>query len=755
MPFTMPNMNENMKGIIKKIKEKGFFLSLLAFLIITGVLLAALFYPNFSVSNENARYLLSALAQSQAAIIAVVITLTLIAVQLASQTYSPRVMDLFLKSWAFHLLLLIYGIAIMYDLAILSKIPLVSADKAPKIVFVFGYAFNFDFLVVIGLVLMVVALSALFWFIKVVMERLKPENIINNLCAVIGPEEIEDYVTKGRDIEKDPLIPIKDVINKAIAMHDEVTIVAGIRGLESLFKRTNELIFDKYHHYKYNSIGIYNSEILGHFKEDLTAIGLSCGDKKLNLAITFVARSLGRMGEIIASGGKPTGDVASDFAYDLKIIDEKIGEMILNAKAIHKIASHELIELMDSAIYSLEEIGVSAAKQKLGFTTENVIDLLREIGNESCERGQEFLGYLDISEGYQNEGSERLQAVISALGSINSAIIEVLPDLTLKEWQKRGERNMTPEEYESTSLLISFEGTITNIPDEESDMLIALAESASLLESFAKTALQNGWKERTRIAAHSIMSLNNRARAKDYGTISYPVNLIEITTTAIANIVTSSDSTASYYLTKNEVLFWLECITKELARKKSGGVSYAVNALISIYDFIFKSYCSGGRGPVTMTLEAPSVLGEIAGITVANGKLHNTTEKIADALKTIGINACKSFTGGSHNEWWEDISKDSVKCLIFSGTISIQCDNEEFAIKLAEKLREMEKEYNENSFEGFIDRIFEENESEKTFGFKETFIDGGSPKSKERKMTADEFKAFKQFKKLYKKDVTI
>ncbi|RCV65305.1 hypothetical protein C5S53_04385, partial [Methanophagales archaeon] len=414
---------------------------------------------------------------------------------------------------------------------------------------------------------------------------------------------------------------------------------------------------------------------------------------------------------------------------------------------------HELIELMDSAIFSLEEIGVSAAKQKLGFTTENVIDLLREIGNESCERGQEFLGYLDISEGYQNEGSERLQAVISALGSINSAIIEVLPDLTIKEWQKRGERNMTPEEYESTSLLISFEETITNIPHEESDMLIALAKSASLLESFAKTALQNGWKERTRIAAQSIMSLNNGARAKDYDTISYPVNLIEITTTAIANIVTSSDSTASYYLTKHEVLFWLECITKELARKKSGGVSYAVNALISIYDFIFKSYCSGG--PVTMTLEAPSVLGEIAGITVANGKLHNTTEKIADALKNIGITACKSFTGGTHNEEWEDISKDSVKCLILSGTISIQCDNEEFAIKLAEKLREMEKEYNENGFESFIDRIFEENECEKTFGFKETFIDGGSPKSKERKMTNDEFKAFKQFKKHYKEDVTI
>lgn len=246
------------------------------------------------------------------------------------------------------------------------------------------------------------------------------------------------------------------------------------------------------------------------------------------------------------------------------------------------------------------------------------------------------------------------------------------------------------------------------------------------------------------------MSLNNAARAKDYDTIRHPINLIGITTTAIATIITSSDGTIAYYLTKRDVLFWLECVTKELAMKKSGGVSYAVDALISIYDFIFKSYCSGG--PATMTLEAPSLLGEIAGITVANEKLHNTTEKIADALKTIGIGACKSFTGGTHNEWWGNISEDSVKCLIFLGTISIKSGNKKFAVNLAEKLRAMEDVYNESGFEGIIDRIFKDNEREKTFGF---FIEDTTSIFKERKMPADEFKAFKQFKKHYKDDVTI
>lgn len=62
----------------------------------------------FNGSADSARYLLSALAQSQAAIVAIVITLTLIAVQLASQVYSPRVMDLFLKGWQFWFLVSIH-----------------------------------------------------------------------------------------------------------------------------------------------------------------------------------------------------------------------------------------------------------------------------------------------------------------------------------------------------------------------------------------------------------------------------------------------------------------------------------------------------------------------------------------------------------------------------------------------------------------------------------------------------------------------
>ena len=158
------------------------------------------------------------------------------------------------------------------------------------------------------------------------MDGLKPENIIKNLCDTIKPEEFEEHVTRDGNLEESLLIPIKDVINRAIEMHDEITIIAGIKGLESLFERTKELILDKYPHYVNNNMDIHRyTEISGHFKEDLTAIGLACGDKKLNLAIKSVADSLGRMGEIIASGGKSTGDLADEkFAVNLA---EKLWEM--------------------------------------------------------------------------------------------------------------------------------------------------------------------------------------------------------------------------------------------------------------------------------------------------------------------------------------------------------------------------------------------------------------------------------------------
>lgn len=60
-----------------------------------------LFFSKFDwwhTDVDSARYMLSALIQSEAAIVALVVTLSLVAVQLAAQAYSARVIEVFRRT---------------------------------------------------------------------------------------------------------------------------------------------------------------------------------------------------------------------------------------------------------------------------------------------------------------------------------------------------------------------------------------------------------------------------------------------------------------------------------------------------------------------------------------------------------------------------------------------------------------------------------------------------------------------------------
>lgn len=76
---------------------------------------AALFFAytfQFSFHEDNARYLISALIQSQAAIISIVITLTLVAIQITASHYTSRLIDIFKEYPLMWLLLLFFLISI-------------------------------------------------------------------------------------------------------------------------------------------------------------------------------------------------------------------------------------------------------------------------------------------------------------------------------------------------------------------------------------------------------------------------------------------------------------------------------------------------------------------------------------------------------------------------------------------------------------------------------------------------------------------
>lgn len=93
-----------------------------------GVVIIAIMHVVFSYFGflhtdvDSARYMLSALIQSEAAIVALVVTLSLVAVQLAAQAYSARVIEVFSRAPDLWILMGIYGIAIFYGLGVLKMI---------------------------------------------------------------------------------------------------------------------------------------------------------------------------------------------------------------------------------------------------------------------------------------------------------------------------------------------------------------------------------------------------------------------------------------------------------------------------------------------------------------------------------------------------------------------------------------------------------------------------------------------------------
>jgi uncharacterized membrane protein len=80
------------------------------------------YFNLFHTDVTSARYMLSALVQSQAAIVAIVITLTLIAVQLTASAYSPRVIRIFRNNPDMWILLGCYGLSIFYGFIVLKLV---------------------------------------------------------------------------------------------------------------------------------------------------------------------------------------------------------------------------------------------------------------------------------------------------------------------------------------------------------------------------------------------------------------------------------------------------------------------------------------------------------------------------------------------------------------------------------------------------------------------------------------------------------
>ena len=131
---------------------------------------------------DSARYMLSALIQGEFAVVTLVVTLSLVAMQLMAQSYSPRIIETFRRTPDLWILITIYGFAIFSGLLVLKLIekanPLINNLSNLEWYVTFSYYFG---------VFAFIALVPYFWK---TFKLLKPSTVIDMLAEEITMENI-------------------------------------------------------------------------------------------------------------------------------------------------------------------------------------------------------------------------------------------------------------------------------------------------------------------------------------------------------------------------------------------------------------------------------------------------------------------------------------------------------------------------------------------------------------------------------------
>jgi uncharacterized membrane protein len=221
-------------GFVKTIKEKAHdwwvsydrklwtkrifvYIGLFLLVIFVGTILFTHFNL-FHTDVTSARYMLSALVQSQTAIVAIVITLTLIAVQL---TDSPRVIDIFKKNPDMWILLSVYGFSIFYGFIVLKLVEGEAVSQSA--IWSLGpISISFEFCVSMAYWLGAFTFVVLFPYMLNIIGLLKSENVIKRLSIEITKDKILNS-------KEDPIQPVVDIIHGSIIKYDLETTRVGLK----------------------------------------------------------------------------------------------------------------------------------------------------------------------------------------------------------------------------------------------------------------------------------------------------------------------------------------------------------------------------------------------------------------------------------------------------------------------------------------------------------------------------------------------
>jgi hypothetical protein len=357
------------------------------------------YFNLFHTDVGSARYMLSALVQSQAAIVAIVITLTLIAVQLTASAYSPRVIDIFKKNPDMWILLGCYGVSIFYGFLVLKLVEGAEGEfVSQSAIWSLGVvSISFESCVSLAYWLGAFTFVALFPYMWNIISLLKPESIIERLAVVITKDKIIN-------VEEDPIQPIMDIIHGATMKYDLETTRVGLKAVTNQVIGIIDLDGEKEiaeafcNHLmrvgRLTATKMYEEstiEVIKNFEN----FGKSTAEKGLGDATRSAVWSLGEVGIAAAeiglevatfSAARSLGEVGKAAAE--QVLKKATEQATLSLGEVGKAAVEQgLKKATGQAAFSLGEVGKAAAEQVLKKATEQATLLLEKVGKAAAEQG--------------------------------------------------------------------------------------------------------------------------------------------------------------------------------------------------------------------------------------------------------------------------------------------------------------------------------------------------------------------------------
>ena len=357
-----------MPNIKKKFEEHPRFLYVISFLVaIMSYCVLWLFTP-CNTDVNSARSMISALVESEAAIVAIVITLSLVAVQLAASSYSSRITEIFGKKYDLLFMMILYIFAIGFGVFILKKIEanseLVFILESEKEVITLkmmekNSGITVEECIRFSYSLGILCLTALIPYTYNMFNMLKPSTIIRELSHEISKEKI---------LQEDSIQPIIDIVRSSIMKYDCEIAKEGLRKIElkvsAIFSEKGNNASEKGNNAEEKEK--ISEKVFGH----LSRVGKLATRQEDESSATEVIENIEKMTNILVENDL---EMATRWAVESL---ERIGKAATKKEL--DMVIHEVVE-------SLERIGIVEAKKNLHMATRWAAEALGEIGRAAVE----------------------------------------------------------------------------------------------------------------------------------------------------------------------------------------------------------------------------------------------------------------------------------------------------------------------------------------------------------------------------------